>query len=714
MGSDLTDYIRAAPLNAISALGLGPLARRGGDPTRHLAALHVEGDGVGAAVDSAGTVGRLFLSVVVGLGGRATAEQITFQTRTAEPSQITGAIGRLTAAGLLTADQAGGVTLAPRVASRFPPSTVSMADPNLMTADALGFVCRALHVKPPARKQERYDAVVAAFDDPATRKAIRAELSDSARLLLERIVGAAGPHTIDPEQVGIHRMALRSASIQGHSALHAVPPREAAALYELTSRGIVGVREWDSQLWVWREAWPVVDRPYYAVWPNVPVPTTRPVTTSPNRVPAIVSVCDRALRLWTASPPPVLKNGDARLAKTDIRNTAKSLGVSDVTVGLVARLIIGIGLVLANTVAETGRGRARSIEQVWLADRAVLDHWNAMPAAARWLRMLREWCRPTISCGDQLLANRHLVVWELSCLDDGVGYGDVAAFVEWVADRYAYIGHVDAIRACVEDLRALGVVAADGPLAITALAATAFRDQRAVLDLFSSDARAAIVQADLTVITPPDFQFDLANQLGLLADVESDAGAVVYRLSAKRIALAVRGGDTADSIIDFLAGISSVELADSVVRLVHDAAAGASRTTVIAAPTVVIVADAADLVTACAIKAAHLTKVSDTVAVSDLPHAKVRAALERRGLAPEVILGGGSRVARSSLDEAERHARHAQLMSDVAARRSSSYAQAEARRLAGEAAALSNVAARLASDGPLALTPASVETLRRR
>ena len=53
----------------------------------------------------------------------------------------------------------------------------------------------------------------------------------------------------------------------------------------------------------------------------------------------------------------------------------------------------------------------------------------------------------------------------------------------------------------------------------------------------------------------------------------------------------------------------------------------------------VVVSDPVDLVTACSVKAAKLRPISDTVAVSELAHPKVQAALERKGLVPEVVLG---------------------------------------------------------------------------
>lgn len=65
-----------------------------------------------------------------------------------------------------------------------------------------------------------------------------------------------------------------------------------------------------------------------------------------------------------------------------------------------------------------------------------------------------------------------------------------------------------------------------------------------------------------------------------------------------------------------------------------------------------------------------------------------------------------SRATRSSVTEAETKAQRAKALREAAGRRSSPFALGHARLLEQEAAALSDVSARLATDGPLALPPA--------
>ena len=148
------------------------------------------------------------------------------------------------------------------------------------------------------------------------------------------------------------------------------------------------------------------------------------------------------------------------------------------------------------------------------------------------------------------------------------------------------------------------------------------------------------MQADHTVIAPPDLRADVAAWLASIAVLESDAGAFIYRLDPHLLTVAVQAGKTPESILEFLTELSSVPLAANIEWLVRDAARRAGRIRLISAPTVVVVSDPVDLVTACSVKAAKLRPISDTVAVSETP--KVQAALERKGLVPEVVLGSAA------------------------------------------------------------------------
>ena len=702
----LTDYACAVPLNAIEAL------RAGGSngSTKAVATLRSLRDsdrGLWNAIDSAGDTGRRVVSVLAALGGNATAAQFAFQTRDADEADVTEALDRLVTAGLVGRRADGSLFLAGRLAAVAP--VPSMADPSMINSDVLAVICRRLGVATPipTRKQERIDEISAIFADADQAERVRASLSKLASELLDGVARIGGVGAIDPETIGVESHLLRHAAPNPYG--HSIPdyvrdnPR-LVALRELASLGIVGVGEWAGEIWIWSEAWPLLDRPFITDWPVVHRPEVVSMAEAAVRMPSIVVTVDHALRAWDANPPAVLKNGEPRVAKTQVRATAKSIRSNEVTVDLIGRLVIAIGLLLANVVAATGRGRNRRVEQSWMADPTLFTAWQQTAPIDRWLRLLAEWCAPSTDVGEQLLVNRQLVLWELAGLDEATGYGDEGDLVRWMAHRHGPIVVEAAVEECINELRSMGAITAEGPIALTRLGRAALEDPATVGDVIGVQSTSAIVQADLTVTAPPDLRHDLTLRLSALADVESDSGAVVYRLSPERITKAVQAGDTAADIVEFLAELSSVPLTDTIERLVTDAAARAGRVRVVSATTVVIVSDAADLTTACSVKSAKLTAVSDTVAVSDVAANKVTAALEKKGLAPHAVVETADRSRRSSEVEA------AEVIERAAALRAatgstSAYMKRHADRIEKEARANSDVGKRLQVSGPLAATP---------
>ena len=715
MGSDLIDYALAAPLNALGAHGFGPDGGTRAKPAARLREVRGSRRGVITTLESAGSTGRRLLLVLTALGGAATAEQLASETAAAEPSVIKAAIERLTAADLVRARTDGGLELAPAVRELIQPASISMGDQSTITVDELAAICRAIGIQPGStRKQDRIDAIARAFADREQAARIRAALSPAALALLDRIAAAAGPGATSPESVGVAPYLMRLMPSLRLSRQRTPVHAEAAPLEELYSRGIVGLAPWDDGLWIWREAWPVLDRPFVTNWTVPSEPKVVAVRDAGERLPPVVIALDQALRAWEANPPTVLKNDDPRLGKSDVKATARTLGVDEATLDLASRLAISIGLLLRNVVGRSGRGRNARFEAVWRGDPPLVGAWAALTPVQRWARLVAEWCNPRTPCGHQLLVNRHLVLWELSQLDEGCGYADAAEFAGWFADRYESLGHEVAALECIRDLTALGVISA-APLALTTAGRRLIEDPSTVVAETTSAATTAVVQADLTVIAPPDLHHDLLTSIEEVAELESHGGASIYRISPTRVTRAVQGGRSADEIVDMLAALSPAPLPDTVTRLVRDAAAQAGAVRLLSAPTVVVVSDPADLVTACSIKSLKLTKVTDTVAVTDVPLAQVRTALERKRLAPEVIAAGGAarQAARSSTAEAEVAAQRAAALRAAARGRTAPYFEREAQAEEERARKLSDVDARLAVSGPLTLTRVALESLDR-
>jgi hypothetical protein len=698
------------------AYGLGPNRDGGKRPAASLRHHRQSPRGAFHAVDTIGVTALQILDMLIALGDSATADQFAAQTVDADHVEINDAVERLVAADLVVRDLKGNVELTDLLRQIRNNHTVSLADQHAITSDALASICRTLHIKAPSRKQDRIDAITEVFADPARAASIRDELSASACALLELIASTAGANVVGADDVGLPEFQMRHAVISsyGHRQIPSYTAASISALSELVGHGILGMAEWEAAVWIWREAWPLVDRPFHTDWPSVPRPDITTTGDSRERLPSIVGQFGQVMRAWESEPPPVLKSGGRRIGKTQVRATAKVLGTDMDTVDLCGRLAIGIELLLPNVMSESGRGRNRRVDQAWRADPALAEEWTRLNPPARWIRMIAEWSNPDETVKDEALVNRHLVLWELACLDEGEAFADEAAFGTWIAHRYAPAGDAGEVAASLTDLRTLGLVNRSDRLALTSIARLVLDNPAAVFDIEIAESAAAIVQADLTVIAPPDLQHDLSGRIASYAEVESESGAVISRLSIDRITRAVQAGETADEIIAFLTDLSSVPVADTVIRLVQDAAARAGRVRVISAPTVVIVSDPADLAVALSVKAAKLTKVSDTVAVSEVTHAKVRAALDRKGLAPELVVGAvaaGSAATRSAVSPAKIAADEAARVTAMAAKSSNAMLSEHAARLTSHAERLADVSGRFSVKGPLALTPVLVARL---
>lgn len=710
--------VRAVPLVGLSALGLGPFAGYSDGSSSQLGQFQTSHKGRWLALDSAGVVGRRLVLLTHACGGILTPEQLRFQTAGADSALIEAELARMVDAELLSRHTDGTLAIGDDLRQLLGGSTHSMADSQATTADQVLAICRRLQINAPSRKQERIDAIAAHFADPETGPLAVKRLGKRARDLLDRIVATAGPFVTDGERLGLYHHDLLQLSDRRYN-LRVVRDNHANPLAELVDCGFVGINHWEQKLWLWQEVFPALPAPFYPSWVVASAPSLVERSPAPAQLPGTAALVDRALRHWAQAPPPTLKNREPRLGKAAIASTAKALGINAGAVDLVARLALDLGLLLTNTVAITGRGRNRRADQVWLADPALVAAWDQSTLVVRWSRLVAAWCRPeSFANQQQLLCNRHLVLWELSNLPLGVGYDGDEAFASWIADRHGTVGHEGAVTEVLADLRVLGVIPAEGPIALTEVARRLFDDPASVADGLGSADVAVVVQGDLTVLVPPGTDHEVHQRLIDLSVVVSEGAVQVLRLDEGRITRAVQAGSSGADIVAFLHQVSSVPLVDAVTRLVDDAAARAHRVSLTAVATVVVVTDPADLILACSVKAAKLEAVSDTVAVSALPLDKVRAALDRKGLAPAVT-GGATTAAgtvvtpRSASGEAA--AEPLRVRAEQARRMAESTGntimQRQAARLDEMAARLADPRIRLDVPPVLTLTPARAAAL---
>ncbi len=236
----------------------------------------------------------------------------------------------------------------------------------------------------------------------------------------------------------------------------------------------------------------------------------------------------------------------------------------------------------------------------------------------------------------------------LAALDAGSGWPDGDAATAIAASRHALCSEGEVLTILAE-ARALGCV--DDTVAALTPAARALLDGVAALaDACTGGASSFVVQADHSVIAPPDLDSDLAARLHAVADLESSAGASVLRISDASIASALANGWVAEDVLAFLHTHSSVDIPQNVERTIHDAAARHGRLRSGTAATWLHSDDPALLARAVGVKATKLVLVCPTVAVSALPEAKVRELLAAKKVLVASETAGAGDAARGERD----------------------------------------------------------------
>lgn len=542
----------------------------------------------------------------------------------ADPGELDAAAEELSVAVLSDAS-ASFVSLRPGVSShvRLPgPLIRQVYLGSAITNPQLDDMLKNIGLKPPGRREPKVDALEAALRNPTVVVAIVGRLSDAARELLTRLVSLRRPTPLP--NLGLGYFVPRNTRYPGpkYGAQRITP------LHELFESGLVHVDSRGSWCAPWLDTIVGLNGGRLGVWPE-----SRPVVCGAINEggghPACVGQMQALLDQWAREPAAGTKTGT--MAVQGLRATGKQLGIPERDVRLLASLAMGIGL-MNRELVWSGRGRnATTTYRFQTAPFA--SEWTRQAFAIRWGTLALAWLN---GLGDDDAAgesDRRVVAHDLLTLEPGTGPLDLPTFL--AGRRQMFVGQDARVRIMADDMIALGLIPADGPCGLVSLARVLLIDPGSLADAGPTASRTFIVQADHTVIAPPDLDPDIASRLARLGTIESKGSVTVLRLDQRRIAGELTSGSTAADINAFLAEFASAPVPAGVVRLVDDAERAASGLVVHRAATVVTVVDAAALTKAIAVKAAKLTAVSPTTAISTLPIDKVLAALRAKGLAPK-------------------------------------------------------------------------------
>lgn len=363
----------------------------------------------------------------------------------------------------------------------------------------------------------------------------------------------------------------------------------------------------------------------------------------------VVRLVEQLLVSWGDDPPVALRSGG--LAVRDLRRTAADLGTDDGVAARVVEVAAGADLV-AQDAEEVPALVPTEVADAWLdldpARRwvALADGWTRHPGspAAVGTRDERGTVRAALSAGAARPSEpelRRLVLELLRASPEGT-VTDLAwleAAVRHRGPRGPAVVALPGLPTVLDEAAWLGLLALGSPTAAGRALAAGDRDAAAAVlrAAMPPPVEHVLLQADLTAVAPGPLVGSIAQELALLADVDSRGGATVFRFSSGSVRRALDAGRDADAVLRRLAEISTTPVPQPLDYLVRDTARRHGRLRVGAASAYLRSDDEAALAELLAdprAGALRLRRLAPTVLVSGLDPTGLLAGLRRLGLAP--------------------------------------------------------------------------------
>ncbi|MEO6880334.1 MAG: helicase-associated domain-containing protein [Mycobacteriaceae bacterium] len=353
-----------------------------------------------------------------------------------------------------------------------------------------------------------------------------------------------------------------------------------------------------------------------------------------------------------ATPAPVLRAGG--MGVREVRRLVKLTSVPEDRVVLVLELLAAAGLIASDD----------AVEPSWTPTTAV-DAWRPGEPALRWFTLARGWWElPRLpglvgrrDAKDKPLAvlapelrrpaaprDRRRVLDVLAGLSAGRGKvasvqaAEVERVLTWRVPRWGGRGRGDLVRWTLAEATAIGLVARDalsspGRALLDAPATAA----AAMADALPEPVDHVLVQADLTVVAPGPLQPELANEIALVADVESAGVATVYRVSPESVRRALDSGRSATELHALFVQRSRTPVPQALTYLIDDVARRHGRLRTGTAASFLRCDDEtllAEVLASAVAQELGLRALAPTVSVSAAPLAELLAGLRRAGFAP--------------------------------------------------------------------------------
>ncbi len=539
-------------------------------------------------------------------------------------------------------------------------------------SDELAVVLRNLGVtRPPNRKAERLDLIMSKLDDPQVVRGVLADAPADVHGLIAALVAEGG--LLEPDEVDeqldagfgfedlVYFQPVLPEGQPAWAQLRRTP------LHWLSERGLLGIHVDYELVFMPLEAVVALRGGLFERWEPSPQVELAPLVDVDTALPSTLTHLDALLRRWERDPADGLKAGGIgvrmiRAAASDLRRPAGEVGVLT---------HLAVELDLLGSIESGPRSRRGTPTSVWTTTHRA-DRFRGRPAAERWALLAATWRdsrlldeadglpeRAEFGSADTTVgpAQRRALLEVLAGLPDGQGVS-LSDLGDLADHHHPTLGLADVVATLVAVMRILGLVPAEGPIGLSRLGrALVTAGPDSVEELLPPPETTFTVQADHSVVAPPNLATEVVAGLDRYAVRESDAGASIYRLEETRIAAAFDDGETAEQVLGFLADHAATPLPQNVEYLVRDLERRHGRLRVGAASAYVTSDDPALIAEAVSVKASKLRQIAPTVAVTSLSRVRLFAALVAKGLMPVAEGADGAKLV------AERHVAEPELVS---------------------------------------------------
>jgi len=381
---------------------------------------------------------------------------------------------------------------------------------------------------------------------------------------------------------------------------------------------------------------------------------------------------EELLNFWSQEPADALRAGG--LGIRELKTIATHLGIDESCAAFVAELAYGAGLVVIDA---DDRILPTSLYDIWLTQSAS-DKWQAL--VAPWLitsrvsgLVGRAESKSVAALGPELdrihaAPLRRLTLQLLQEIDGAPQPQSLVDAARWHAPSKRTGGLQEEL--IVWTLREAEWLGITGQGALSAYGkALLVGDDLAIID---SDLPQAVdhilIQSDNTAIAPGPLLHEIAQELALVADIESRGGATVYRFTEQTIRRGLDHGKTGDEIQAFLKRVSKTPIPQPLEYLISDISKKHGKLRVGNTSSFIRCEDPAviaEILNDKRLDILRIRKIAPEVLITDLDAADAISILRGAGYLPAAENAQGLLLSGTSIQRAKVKARPPRILGEI-------------------------------------------------